>query len=166
MVKSYKDIYASVFLIAVSVVMFIATYSIQKLTVSNIGADFAPRLVAIGIFILSLFLLFNSIKQLKNPQNVVAVDEKEEEEERGSQPISKLSVVGTLGLLIGYVGFMPLIGFPIMTAIYLFLQMYLLAEKAHRNITLFLIISVVSSGLIYYCFKSIFHLRLPSGILG
>ncbi|RKL65456.1 hypothetical protein CR203_20480 [Salipaludibacillus neizhouensis] len=165
MVKKYKDIYASVFLLVVSVIMFIATFSIQKLTVSKIGADFAPKLVAIGIFILSLILLINTIKQVKNPQAVV-VDNEDDDDEKGNQPISKLSVLGTLGLLIGYVALMPLIGFPIMTAIYLFLQMYLLAEKAHRNITLFLIISVVSSGVIYYCFKSIFHLRLPSGILG
>ncbi|MGJ9384114.1 tripartite tricarboxylate transporter TctB family protein [Salipaludibacillus sp. CF4.18] len=165
MVKEYKDIYASVFLLVVSVIMFIATFSIQKLTVSKIGADFAPKLVAIGIFILSLILLFNTIKQVKNPQAIV-VDDEDDDDEKGNQPISKLSVLGTLGLLIGYVALMPLIGFPIMTAIYLFLQMYLLAEKAHRNITLFLIISVVSSGIIYYCFKTIFHLRLPSGILG
>ncbi|MFC0559418.1 tripartite tricarboxylate transporter TctB family protein [Halalkalibacter alkalisediminis] len=168
MLKQYKDIYASVFLLIVSIIMFIATYSIQKMTVTNIGADFAPRLLAVGIFVLSLILLTNSIKQVRNPQTAVILDEEEEEEEEQNlkESISKLSVVGTIALLIGYVALIPSIGFLIMTAIYLFLQMYLLAERAHRNITLFLIISVVSSGIIYYCFKSIFYLRLPAGILG
>ena len=166
MVKQKKDLYASLFLLIVSIVMFIATYSIQALTVSNIGADFAPRLVAIAIFALSLILLYNSIKQLKNPHMAVSIEEDEDEEEDTNKPMSKKSVIATVALLVGYVALIPMIGFLLMTAVYLFLQMYLLAEKAQRNLVLFLVVSVVSSGVIYYCFKTIFHLRLPAGILG
>jgi hypothetical protein len=166
MLNHRKDLYASIFLLIVSIIMFTATFYIQALTVSNIGADFAPRLVAIGIFVLSLILLVNSIRKLKNPQAVVVVEEEEEEEEEEDQPISKKSVAATIALLIGYVALIPILGFLITTAVYLFLQMYVLAEKAQRNIVLFVITSIVSSGVIYYCFKSIFHLRLPAGILG
>ncbi|MDV2682877.1 tripartite tricarboxylate transporter TctB family protein [Alkalihalophilus lindianensis] len=166
MLKLSNDGVASVFLLAISVLMFVATYSIQQMTVSNIGADFAPRLVAVGLFILSVILLITSIRKQKNPKATLEEEVEEDEEIDASQPISKKSVLLTTGLLIGYVALIPIIGFLLMTAIYLFLQMYVLAEKSHRNIVLFLVVSIVSSGLIYYCFKSIFYLRLPAGILG
>ncbi|MCM3760501.1 tripartite tricarboxylate transporter TctB family protein [Alkalihalobacillus oceani] len=165
MSKQYRDIYASVFLLLVSIVMFIASYYIQQMTVTAIGADFAPKLVAGGIFVLSLILLATSVRKAKQPAE--AVEGPEEEEEAGEQgPVKPLSVAVTALLLIGYIALMPVFGFLIMTAVYLFFQMYVLAEKAQRKVTLFIIISVVSSGTIYYCFKSIFYLRLPSGILG
>lgn len=166
MLNLYKDIYASVFLLITSSIMFVATFSIKKLTISKIGADFAPRLVAIGIFILSIILLINAIRLLKNPQTAVVVEAGDEEEDDSKEPISKQTLVGTLVLLIGYVALIPSVGFLIMTAVYLFLQMYLLAEQAHKNIILFLVISVLSSGIIYYVFKIVFYLRLPTGILG
>lgn len=165
MSKQYRDIYASVFLLLVSIVMFIASYYIQQMTVTAIGADFAPKLVAGGIFVLSLILLVTSVRKAKQPAE--AAGGPEEEEEVGEQgSVKPLSVAVTALLLIGYIAFMPVVGFLIMTAVYLFFQMYVLAEKAQRKVTLFIMISVVSSGAIYYCFKSIFYLRLPSGILG
>lgn len=166
MIQRNHDAFASVFLLAVSVLMFIATYNIQQMTVSAIGADFAPRLVAGGLFILSFIMLITSIRKQKNPAAQAEEESDEDTEADQSVPISKKSVLLTIGLLIGYVALIPIIGFLLMTVVYLFLQMYILAEKSQRRIVLFLVISVISSGVIYYCFKNIFYLRLPAGILG
>ncbi|WP_179298694.1 tripartite tricarboxylate transporter TctB family protein [Evansella halocellulosilytica] len=165
MFKQYKDTYSSTFLLILSFIMFVATFYFQRLTVSNVGAEFVPRLVAIGIFFLSVLLLINAIRRVRNPDKHPDIEE-EDDQEKNDTPASPLSVVTTIGLLIGYLILMPTVGFLIMTTIYLFFQMYLLAAKAQRNVALFLIVSVISSSAIYYCFKSIFYLRLPSGILG
>jgi putative tricarboxylic transport membrane protein len=168
MIRINKDIVASAFLILLSAVMFAASNNIMKLTVSKVGADFAPKLVAIGIFILSVFYLINSIKQLKSSNGEAA-----EELEQGAdvdktekKKISPMSVLATIGLLILYVALLPTIGFLITTVVYLFLQMYLLADKKERKIPLFLVTSVVTSVFVYFIFKSVFYLMLPAGILG
>lgn len=169
MVKLSKDIYASAFLLLFSIVMYTASNSIKKLTVSKIGADFAPKLVAILILILSIFYLINSIRQLRNP---IAMSEEEDtsvedqEQKSKNKKMSAVSVVATIGLLVLYISLLPIIGFLITTALYLFFQMYLLADKKERKVPLFIIISVVSSVLVYFIFKSVFYLMLPAGILG
>ncbi|MGO4887562.1 tripartite tricarboxylate transporter TctB family protein [Anaerobacillus sp. MEB173] len=168
MIKKFQDVYASVFLIGVAVIMYMATYNIQALTVSNIGADFMPRLIAISLFILSTIMLIGAIKKLKTPDHskVIEEEESETEDEGANQKINIWSVVATIGLMIGYVYLLPTIGFLIMTTVYLFLQMIVLADKAYRRITLFIVISIISSAAIYFLFKSVFYLRLPAGILG
>ena len=168
MLRLSRDIYASAFLITVSIVMYIASNSIKKLTVSKIGADFAPKLVAIGILILSIFYLINSIKQQKVSQTKTREDVKTEVDLKKSEKekISPASVIATIGLLALYITLIPHIGFLIMTAVYLFFQMYLLADKQERKIPLFIGISIITSVFVYFIFKSVFYLMLPAGILG
>jgi hypothetical protein len=166
MLRISKDLYASAFLMVVSIVMYIASNSIKKLTVSKIGADFAPKLVAIGMLILSIFYLIHSIKQLKVSRTKSETEVEDGDTEEAKKKLSPLSVLATIGLLFLYVGLLPYIGFLIATAVYLFLQMYLLAEKTERKIPMFVGISIVSSVFIYFIFKSVFYLMLPAGILG
>jgi hypothetical protein len=166
MLRKSKDFYASVFLLVFSIIMYIASYSIKMLTVSKIGAEFMPRIVAVAVFILSIILLINSIKEMKRPKQEIESLEDEDEQEDANKKVSPLSVIITIGLMIGYVTLLKPVGFLIMTAVYLFLQMYVLADKAERRVPLFLGVSVISSVAVYYCFKSIFHLMLPTGILG
>jgi putative tricarboxylic transport membrane protein len=168
MIRINKDIVASAFLILFSAVMFAASNNIMKLTVSKVGADFAPKLVATGIFILSVFYLINSIKQLKGSGGEEAgeLEQGADEEKKEKKKISPMSVLATVGLLVLYVALLPAIGFLITTVVYLFVQMYLLADKKERKIPLFLVTSVVTSVFVYFIFKSVFHLMLPAGILG
>ncbi|PMC35945.1 tripartite tricarboxylate transporter TctB family protein [Bacillus sp. UMB0899] len=169
MARMNKDIFASAFFIVFSIVMYIASNSIIKLTVSKVGADFVPKLVAIGMLILSIFYLINSVKQQirsKKELNSQTSVNKEEEVVEEKKKISPLSVLGTVGLLALYITLLPYLGFLIMTTVYLFFQMYLLAAKTERNIPIFIVISIITSVFIYYIFKYVFHLMLPAGILG
>jgi putative tricarboxylic transport membrane protein len=77
-----------------------------------------------------------------------------------------MAVVGTFVLMAGYAALLPMVGFMITTAVYLFLQINILAENQHRKPVLFGIISVVTSVSVYYLFVMVFHLMLPAGILG
>lgn len=168
MIRINKDLFTSAFLIVFSIVMYVASNSIKKLTVSKIGADFAPKLVASAMLILSIFYLINSIKQLKKTGSEIPVekDPAADEDTAEKKKISPLSVLATIGLLILYIILLPMIGFLITTVIYLFLQMYLLADRSERKIPVFLVTSVVTSVSVYFIFKSVFHLMLPAGILG
>ncbi|MGM0853438.1 MAG: tripartite tricarboxylate transporter TctB family protein [Bacillota bacterium] len=168
MIRLNKDLFASVFLMIFSAVMYAASNSIKKLTVSKIGADFAPKLVAIGIFILSIFYLINSVKQLKGSSGVkpMEMETGAKKDQEGKKKVSPLSVIATIGLLVLYIALLPIIGFLITTVVYLFAQMYLLADKKERKIPLFLVTSVVTSVFVYFVFKSVFFLMLPAGILG
>jgi putative tricarboxylic transport membrane protein len=168
MIRVNKDIVASAFLILFSAVMYAASNNIMKLTVSKVGADFAPKLVAIGIFILSVFYLINSIKQLKGSSGgeTGELEQEDDGDQKEKKKISPLSVFATVGLLVLYVALLPIIGFLITTVVYLFAQMYLLADKKERKIPIFIVTSVVTSVVVYFIFKSIFFLMLPAGILG
>lgn len=168
MARLNKDIFASAFFIVFSIGMYIASNSIIKLTVSKVGADFVPKLVAIGMLILSVFYLIQSIKKqirIKNGVDKNAPVEKENETEE-KKKISPLSVVATVGLLVLYIALLPYIGFLITTTVYLFFQMYLLAAKTERKIPMFVVISIITSVFIYFIFKYVFYLMLPAGILG
>jgi phosphate/sulfate permease len=170
MVKKYGDIYSSVFLLLFSVVYFIATFYLREMTVSAIGSEFVPRLVAIGIFILSVALLLKSIKQLK----LQKYEEVKEQQEQSNQEVKSnessmtkaLNVIATIGLIAVYIFLMPMIGFIITTILYLFIQFVLLAPKSQRNYLLFITLAIVVSVSVYYVFKFVLHLMLPAGILG
>ncbi|WP_100399565.1 tripartite tricarboxylate transporter TctB family protein [Bacillus sp. FJAT-44742] len=177
-----KDFIAAVVLLAFSIVMYSATFNLGRLTVSQIGAEFAPRLVAIGIFILSIILLIQTIKDwriaLKKDEQAVSEEGKLAEEEAQEDiaeditesPVSNAERYKNLGMTVGlialYFWLMPIIGFLISTAVYLFVQFGLLAQRKYWNIPLFIILSIVVSTSIYYTFRLGFEVMLPRGILG
>ncbi|WP_226527031.1 tripartite tricarboxylate transporter TctB family protein [Metabacillus niabensis] len=168
MARLNKDIFASAFLILFSIVMYMASNSIIKLTVSKVGADFVPKLVAIGMLILSVFYLISSVKQQIKSKSEAAskiIPNKENNTEE-KKKIRPLSVLLTVGLLVLYIALLPYIGFLITTTVYLFFQMYVLAAKTERRIVLFIGISIATSIFIYFIFKYVFYLMLPTGILG
>lgn len=72
-------------------------------------------------------------------------------------------------LLIGYVGLLELVGFVIMSSIFIFLMTMWLLPKDQRNkkqIILTAIIAVVFASCVYLLFVKGFALTLPVGILG
>ena len=155
--------------------MYWGTFNMRALTFSKIGAEFAPRLVAIGIAILSMVLLVQGLKKVKlfkeleNSKVREEEDEKsafEAEEETTSSLQKYLSVLKTIVLITLYIALMPVLGFIITTAVYLFIQIIFLAKKNQVNYVLFGSISVGVSLFVYYVFKYLLNLMLPAGILG
>ncbi|MCT8137148.1 tripartite tricarboxylate transporter TctB family protein [Anaerobacillus sp. CMMVII] len=184
MLKKYGDVYAGIFLLAFAVVYYLSSLSIKQLTVSKVGSQFLPQIVAGGIFFFSLILLIQGINKVRVQKKLDEVMEQSERElaaeassdvETGSEEIRSddqdspkkfLSVLITLSLIIVYVALMPFLGFIISTVLYLFIQMCLLAHETQRRYVLFLIISVFVSVSVYYVFKHLLYLMLPAGLLG
>lgn len=170
MIKKYGDVYAGIFLMVFAVIIYAATYSFQRLTVSQIGSEFVPRLVAIGIFLLSLLLLINGINHARQNKADHAAKEHTSEPHTAKKSIvfnhGSFPVVATIVLLILYIALIREIGFLIMTTVYLVLQFYILAGKSQRHLPLFLTLSIAVSVSVYYVFRYGFNLMLPAGIFG
>jgi putative tricarboxylic transport membrane protein len=153
--RKYWDLVSGIVLFLFSIALFIGSLNVKTLAVSSIGSGFFPAVVAIMFAITSLVVVFGGIKQAKGKD--LPADDK-----AGKPRV--MAVVGTFVLMAGYAAL--LVGFMITTAVYLFLQINILAENQHRKPVLFGIISVVTSVSVYYLFVMVFHLMLPAGILG
>lgn len=170
MTVKYQDVLSGVFLLIVSVIMFVATFSFEALTVSKVGPDFMPKIIASIMMIFSIIIIFNGWKKVNvQNENTVpnqSIKEKDTKSVSKEKKYSFLPVIITLGLMIGYFILIPILGFLIMTALYLFLQMLVLSHKSNRKIWLFVIISIATSALVYFIFRSVFYVMLPTGIIG
>ena len=160
----YKDIWGGLFWLVVAVGMYYASFSIRVLAIgggstSFVGSGFMPRLVALGMMILSLTIMWQSWQKLKTAQTDAGSNDELSFREK------YLPVLASLGLLIAYIAFMEMLGFVIMTAVYLCGQMFILATPEHRKPLLFVVVSVVSALTIYYTFVEVFQLMLPENRL-
>lgn len=87
-------------------------------------------------------------------------------EEAPKDVIEPKTVLLTLGLMLGYIGLLGPIGFPIMTVVYLYLQFLILTPVSQKPKHLtYLLISVISSAVIFLLFREAFDLMLPAGLL-
>ncbi|MGP0170700.1 tripartite tricarboxylate transporter TctB family protein [Pseudomonas sp. NCHU5208] len=76
------------------------------------------------------------------------------------------TVFKTLGLILAYMALLGPVGFPIMTALYLYLQFIVLTpvNQKVRHLT-YALIAVISSAVIFLLFREAFDLLLPAGLL-
>jgi len=93
--------------------------------------------------------------------------------ENGSTPdeakvtvVEPKTVLKTLGLILLYVVLLGSVGFPIMTALYLYLQFIVLTpvDRKVRHLP-YAAIAVITSAVIYLLFREAFDLLLPAGLL-
>ncbi|MDN4493489.1 tripartite tricarboxylate transporter TctB family protein [Ureibacillus aquaedulcis] len=160
------DMISSIVLIAVSIILFIATFSFRAMTVSDIGPEFLPRIVAITLFILSISLFIKAYVQKKKEGEIQIAEEIESVPQKESKKEIYLLVITTLILIVLYLIVLPSLGFLIATTVYLYIQIYLMAPADKRNHIKIGLVSVLSSTIIYFVFRNVFYLMLPSGILG
>lgn len=170
MVAKYNDVFSGFFLLVVSVVMYIATYSFEALTTTVVGPAFMPQIISVAIGVFSILIIVNGFRKVRHekkeetiPEPVVEVHD--DEMTPGEQDSYK-PVIMTLLLMVVYVILMPIVGFLITTILYIFLQMMILSHKTTRKIWLFALVSIVSSIIIYYVFRNVFYVMLPTGIMG
>jgi putative tricarboxylic transport membrane protein len=71
----------------------------------------------------------------------------------------------TFVLMVAYIALLELVGFLIMSALYVFFQILLFSKKEHRNYPVSAVAAVSSSAAIYYVFLYGFKMILPVGLL-
>lgn len=161
MLNKYRDVISGSVLLIVSIIMFTATFSIKRLTVSRIGSQFMPQLVFGFLAVLSIIIIYDRLKKARLYDSSIKADEKSSEEK-----VNTKAVLATFAALAVYAFLLETVGFLIMTALYLFVQISILSGKKNRKLPTFAIIAVSSSVIIYYTFRLVFDLMLPAGILG
>ncbi|AST95197.1 tripartite tricarboxylate transporter TctB family protein [Shouchella clausii] len=174
MLKRYhSDVYASLALQCLAVLMFVASLRMETLTILSIGVGsrFLPMLMAAGIFLLSTLLLFGGLKKQTEPvsETASAVDIPDVDNNQPQQKTSneKTTVLATSLLLIGYVVALPVLGFILASTLYMAGQSLMMTSQHKKRFFMFVLpISFAVSLLLYYVFRVGFNLMLPIGLFG
>lgn len=157
--KKLRDIIIGVVGFALSVFYLIYAMQIKtrpKLTPSYASARIMPTLLGVLLAILSLVLIAQGVKKKK------LYDGGEVEK---TDHADNIAVILTFSVIIGYIIVMPMLGFILSTAIYLFLQMLILAPPDKRNVPLFAIVAVGFTAIVFVAFRVGLQQLLPRGII-
>ncbi len=155
-----RDLFAGVFALLFGLFIFIVSFTIGKVNLAGVGPDYLPRAVGIYIIGLSTIMLVTTVVNhfLKGSVHTG---------ENASAPSFDVrTLLLTVLLLIAYVALLVPVGFILVSALFLFGQMFILAPDGQRKIPLFVILSLVIPAIVYVLFVNVFSLMLPSGILG
>lgn len=155
--KKFGDLITGVFFLVLAVVMFVMASQLPPSLMGGLGSDFMPKVLSVGTAILALFQIRSGIVKMRS---YTAQDAPEE------YPPEYARVLATIASFIAYVCLMKPVGFLLTSAVYLFVQMLILAPKEKRNYLLFAVISVVFSVVVYFVFRNALNVMLPAGILG
>lgn len=162
MLKKYKDAAIGGVVILIALALFGASTTIQSLSLNLIKADFFPKMDAVLLGILGIILLIDGVKKAKRDPGPA------EAEQKGISEGTRCMII-TLALIAVYVFCLEPVGFFLSTAVYLVVQMLVLADDAHRrkkDLVLYVLLSLALSAGIYLLFTRVFYLMLPSGLLG
>lgn len=156
-----KNVCAGIALFLIFLLFFLLSFSIEiKSMTGAVSARSVPQAISILGMITSLYLtlknLFPFMEQRKAGSGEAA-------------PVPRrrwLHMVLSLLLFIGYVALMKTFGFILMSVVYLFLQMVLIAEnRSCKHILLLLVISICIPVILYVPFRYGFKLLLPMGTI-
>lgn len=141
------DRITGILLIVFALFAYYGSYSFPELGVTDTGPAFFPRLVAIGIIGLSIILIVKSF--IKTEDEKVKFD-------------GYKKVLLSVGIMIVYlIGFLK-IGFFTSSVFSLILIMYVMGMRKKTTI---LLVTILSTGVIYLIFYYLFNVPLPKGIL-
>lgn len=145
------DLTIGVILIALSVFAFTETLKFPpSLHVTDPGPAAWPRIISVTLFLLSCcFIYFNVIKQ---PSDV-----NKEHVEKGSL----FNVIFVLLVTLVYIVLMPILGYFLMTAIYLIMLLLIFKEK---KILYYVLLVSGFLSISYGVFYLLLNVRLPLGI--
>ncbi|MCM3715394.1 tripartite tricarboxylate transporter TctB family protein [Alkalihalobacillus oceani] len=145
MTKANHDVIISICVMGFAVFFFSLTFQFPTGNPQDMGPAFMPRAYAIMIMILGLLLFFKGLKS--GPQ--------------AGKKGTKLILL-TIGWLFIYIFFVPIIGFYIMTPLFLFVFLWIVRE---RRLIPLLAIPLFTTVLIFFFFKQLLNVPIPAGTL-
>lgn len=166
--KHYKmDIIPGIVIAVFSIGYLAMIPSIQTFT--GLGSTpltnhFVPYLWGGFLLVLSLWII---ARGLRKRRKYLAEGGKIEKTSFGDALMERREVVASFVSLALYVGLMDLVGFVIMTILYVFVQILILTprDKWGKTYVPAAITAVVSGGLLFYVFRYLLNVLLPVGIL-
>lgn len=153
-----REVMSGVVFFLLAVALYGGSYRIVVTTADAMGPQFFPRTVAVLMGLLSVIQIAAGVKKQGRKQ----ADE--------SKTVLRMRGVATIGILFLYAVLVRTVGFMIMTAVYLMIQiLLLLPDKQLRSVKGILVTAAVSlavPAIIYHLFYHVFGIFLPAGILG
>ncbi|MBX7272022.1 tripartite tricarboxylate transporter TctB family protein [Stutzerimonas chloritidismutans] len=158
-----KELIIGVAMLGASIAYLVMAYRVPGH--DGIDAATVPTLLAILLCLLGLLGLLQTLSAFT--RHAQAAESSSDTPDQPKPTVTEpLTVLKTLGLILLYVVLLGPVGFPIMTAIYLYLQFIVLTPVGHKiRHLLYVVIAVVTSGVIYLLFREAFDLLLPAGLL-
>ena len=155
-----RDTITGAVVLCFGIVLFCLSYTINEMTISGIGAESMPRLVAVVFGISGIIMMSAGIRPKASP----APEESSKKNDKAAN--GYLLVTLNILLFLIYLYALEDIGFLLTTPVYLFLQMMLLSGPGENRPGLFALVSMLTSLGSYYLFLKAFQIILPAGILG
>lgn len=153
MYKKYKDVVIGGVLAVFSCIYLAMSFQIKLTNIDRIvGSRLFPQIIGIVILALSIWLIVDGLQRARRA----------DAEEQG-QKKSCIRTVIVLGSFAAYIFLMDKIGFTVSSILYLFSQMTVMGPwpAKKKSMIVYLVISVLTSVLIYVMFDKIFMLMLP-----
>ncbi|ESQ99440.1 hypothetical protein F753_10915 [Stutzerimonas chloritidismutans AW-1] len=156
-----KELIIGVAMLGASIAYLVMAYRVPGH--DGIDAATVPTLLAILLCLLGALQTLSAIGNRARP---AAESDADAPEQTSTSVVEPLTVLKTLGLILIYVVLLGPVGFPIMTALYLYLQFIVLTPVNQKVRHLpYAAIAVVTSAVIYLLFREAFDLLLPAGLL-
>lgn len=133
----------------------------------GIDAATLPTLLAGFLCLLGLMQVFGALgSKAQAPAETAAPLPDDGAEPAPAAIVEPKTVLKTLALILAYIALLGPVGFPIMTAVYLYLQFLVLTPVDHEVRHLrYALIALISSAVIFLLFREAFDLMLPAGLL-
>lgn len=178
-----KELLVGVIFLVVGIVYFALAFTIPSYDAyggsSVVDSSFVPKVVGILLIFLSVLQIVFTTRSSKNappaePAAKPAEAAKEDgefkvedwDDDAANRNADTKALVAIFVILIIYMALLPVLGFMISSALFLFATMMLLTPKEKRKLPVIIILSVVVAAGVYYLFVYGLDMVLPSGILG
>lgn len=160
-----KDIILSTSIIALSLAVFVESYSIRKLVGDvSMGAAIFPRAVTIMLILLCIHLLIKRIRNLLIDRNRAGLSQPSPENKTSSkeQSAMMLNLIGFFVLTVLYISSLNWrIHFAITTTLFIFSTVILLDGFLRKSVVYGLILGLILGFGIRYIFTRFFYIDLP-----
>ena len=147
--------------IAIAVGVYAQTIHVGTLNFGAVNSRTFPTICAVVIGLLSLCLIVQSVLGLRKAPEPT----KEELEAEKKERKRLLDVLAAIILVMLSILLLEPVGYLIVTPLFLFALIMLITPKSVRKPVKFIVLSVVTSVLVYVVFRYGFSVQLPMGIL-
>ncbi len=165
----HKDVATGCVVIGFAILIFVLSLDVKDFAVARIGAAFLPRVAAMLFAVLGTILVIEGWgRRSRETPTSESTTPATGGGTVGESPIfgGWVAVMLSVGLMCAYVAALSSLGFIISSAIYVFLQILVLAKNARRNYALFGLVAIVTPVAAYFMFVRVFQVMIPAGILG
>lgn len=188
--EGHKDTVAGAIFFFLGLLMFVEAFNIKALLdTASTTSSFMPKVLGVAMMLLSAFLIIKDLgwgkkvdegasaltaETVEDMEKLVGVisekddpETEEKTEDTSAQGQGKRIWISIL-LLAGYVFAMQEVGFLITTVVYITCQALVLTKAEYRKqyAVRWFIVAVIVAVSVFYLFRYMLTLMLPSGILG